>query len=295
MSTLFDRLGYNFTSSDANTVIEFSQETLNHLNTVPSLLTDWQKEDLANNVVGGYLKNPVANVVGYIRNTSNSLFNLIIANPSTNTNAITGSTGAISTLFITISDTANTIGNNTGGSFLAHTNRISGVVNVAQSVAQTNDGELGQLPHYDTALAIGQVVMYLVYQTDNIQNNAPIMGNFTSILIENDLESYNTKLQSYYTQISNSLTITGSGTDVDPFVRTSNLTLAQTQTISANTTALESLLTTRRTSDESFFANSKQLVAEYKTVKAFTGMGLSANNLVQNFVGTDKIKSRINP
>lgn len=295
MSTLFDRLGYNFTSSDANTVIEFSQETLNHLNTVPSLLTDWQKEDLANNVVGGYLKNPVANVVGYIRNTSNSLFNLIIANPSTNTNAITGSTGAISTLFITISDTANTIGNNTGGSFLAHTNRISGVVNVAQSVTQTNDGELGQLPHYDTALAIGQVVMYLVYQTDNIQNNAPIMGNFTSILIENDLESYNTKLQSYYTQISNSLTITGSGTDVDPFVRTSNLTLAQTQTISANTTALESLLTTRRTSDESFFANSKQLVAEYKTVKAFTGMGLSANNLVQNFVGTDKIKSRINP
>ena len=295
MSTLFDRLGYNFTSSDANTVIEFSQETLNHLNTVPSLLTDWQKEDLANNVVGGYLKNPVANVVGYIRNTSNSLFNLIIANPSTNTNAITGSTGAISTLFITISDTANTIGNNTGGSFLAHTNRISGVVNVAQSVAQTNDGELGQLPHYDTALAIGQVVMYLVYQTDNIQNNAPIMGNFTSILIENDLESYNTKLQSYYTQISNSLTITGSGTDVDPFVRTSNLTLAQTQTISANTTALESLLTTRRTSDESFFANSKQLVAEYKTVKSFTGMGLSANNLVQNFVGTDKIKSRINP
>lgn len=294
MPALFDRLGYNFTSTQSNTVIEFSEQTLKHLNSVPSLLTTWQKEDLANNVVGGYLKNPVANVIGFIRNTSNTISNLVKANPGSNTNIVTGTTPTISALFVSISTNTQNIGANNGGLFLAHTNRVSGVVNVAQSVAQTDNGELGQLPHYDTALAIGQVVMYLVYQTDNIQNNAPIMGNFTSILIENELESYNANIQSYFTQINNSITITGTGTEGDPFVRTSNLTLAQTQSIYANTSGLDSLIFTRRTGDESFFGNSKQLVSEYKTVKAFSGMGLSANNLVQNFVGTDKLKSRIN-
>lgn len=294
MSSLFDRLGYNFQSTQSNTVIEFSQETLNHLNNVPQLLTDWQKSDLANNQVGGYLENPVANVIGYIRNTCNTIYNLVKADSGSNTNIVTGTTGAISTLFVGISSNTGNIGSNNGGLFLAHTNRISGVVNVAQSVAQTANGELGQLPHYDTALSIGQVVMYLVYQTDAIQNNAPIMGNFTSLMIENELESYNANIQSYYTQISNSLTITGSGTLGDPYVRTSNLSLAQTQSIYANTSGIDTLISTRRNSDELFYANSKQIVAEYKSVKAFSGMGMSANNLVQNFVGTDKLKSRIN-
>lgn len=294
MASLFDRLGYNFESTQSNTIIEFSEKTLNHLNAVPQLLTDWQKEDLANNTVGGYLKNPVANVIGYIRNTSNSIYNLVKANVSTNTNIVTGTTPTISTLFVDIGANTLNVGNSVGGQFLDHTNRISGVVNVAQSVQSTNNGELGQLPHYDTALAVGQVVMYLVYQTDGIQNNAPVMGNFTSILIENELESYNANIQSYFTQINNSITITGTGTLVDPFVRTSNLTLTQVQSIYANTSGIDNLMTTRRVSDVNFFEKSKQLVGEYKSMKSFTGMGLSANNLVQNFVGTDKIKARIN-
>ena len=276
MTTLFDRLGYNFETTQSNTIIEFSEKTLAHMNNIPELLTDWQKEDLANNVVGEYLKNPVSNVITYIRNTSNLIANL--------TNTTTGTSATINTYFLSIFSNANTIGTNNGGNFLAHTNRLSGVVNVSQSVAQTNDGELGQLPHYDTALAIGQVVMYLVYQTDGIQNNAPIMGNFTSILIQNELETYNTILQSHYTQINNSKTSSN----------TSNLSLSAVQAIYANTSNLNSLLITRRTSDELFYANSKQIVSEYKSVKSFTGMGLTANNLVQNFVGTDKLKSRIN-
>ena len=294
MSGLFDRLGYNFTTTQSNTIIEFSQETLNHLNNVPQLLTDWQKSDLANNQVGSYLQNPVANVIGHIRNTCNSIYNLVRADPGSYTNIVTGSTPTIDSLFVSISTETANIGSNNGGLFLAHTNRLSGVVNVAQSVAQTANGEIGQLPHYDTALSIGQVVMYLVYQTDQIQNNAPIMGNFTSLMIENELESYNANIQSYYTQISNSLTITGSGIEGDPFVRTSSLTLEQTQSIQANTSGIDNLISIRRTSDEGFYANSKQIVAEYKSVKAFTGMGMSANNLVQNFVGTDKLKARIN-
>ena len=294
MALLFDRFNYNFTPESNNAIIEFSANTLNHLNTIPSLLTDWQKSDLANNNVGGYLQNPVANVITYLRNTCNSIYNLVTANASTNTNIITGTNSTINTYFVSITTNTSNVGGINGGNFLAHTNRLSGVVNVTQSVAQTNDGELGHLPHYDTALSVGQVVMYLVYQTDGIQNNAPIMGSFTSILIEEELESFNTVLQITYTQINNSITITGSGLDTDPFVRTSNLSQSQVAAIYANTSGLANMIYTRRVGDELFYATSKQIVQEYKAVKGFSGMGMTANNLVQNFVGTDKIKSRIN-
>lgn len=280
MASLFDRLGYNFDSSGSNTIIEFSQKTLDHMNSAPQLLTDWQKADISNNNVGGYLTNPIANVIGFIRATSNSIATLTLG--------LTGSSLAINTNFSSINTNVLNIGTNNGGLFLAHTNRLSGVVNVSQSVAQTSNGEIGDLPHYDTALSIGQVVMYLVYQTDGIQNNAPIMGNFTSILIKDQLETYNIALQSHFTQINNSINYAVAS-------NVSNLTLAQTTAILANTSNLDLLLVTRRTADEQFFANSKQIVAEYKSMKSFTTMGATANNLVQNFVGTDKIKSRINP
>ena len=89
MANLFDRLGYNFTPSSNNAIIEFSETTLNHLNSVPQLLTSWQVTDLVENNVGGYIKNPVANVITYLRNTCNSIYNLVTANASTNTNIIT--------------------------------------------------------------------------------------------------------------------------------------------------------------------------------------------------------------
>ena len=295
MSSLFDRLGYNFTPSSNNAIIEFSENTLNHLNSVPQLLTDWQMTDLVDNNVGGYVKNPVANVITYLRNTCNSIYNLVSANASTNTNIITGSNATINAYFVSITTNTSNVGGINGGNFLAHTNRLSGVVNVAQSVAQTNDGELGNLPHYDTALAMGQVIMYLVYQSDGIQNNAPIMGNFTSLVIQNELESYNTVLQSTYSQINNSITITGSGTEANPYVRSSNLSQSAVAAIYANTSGLANMIYTRRVGDEKYYGNTKQLLGEYQSVKAFSNMGMTANNLVQNFVGTDKLKERINP
>lgn len=298
MANLFDRLGYNFTPSSNNAIIEFSETTLNHLNSVPQLLTSWQVTDLVENNVGGYIKNPVANVITYLRNTCNSIYNLVSANASTNTDIITGSNATINAYFVSIASNTSNVGGmnsgNNGGNFLAHTNRLSGVVNVAQSVAQTNDGELGNLPHYETALAMGQVAMYLIYQADGIQNNAPIMGNFTSLLIENELESYNTVLQSTYTQINNSITISGSGSEASPYVRSSNLSQSDVAAIYANTSGLAGMLYTRRIEDEIYYGKTKQLLGEYQSVRVFSNMGMTANNLVQNFVGTDKLKERIN-
>ncbi len=286
MASLFDRLGYNFVPTQNNSIVTLSDQTVEHLNNVPQLLSDWQKEDLVNNDVGGYQKNPVSNVIIFIRNTSNAIYNL--------TNTVIGSSPAINTVFTSITTNTANLGTVNGGKFLAHTNRLSGVINVEYSVANSTDGADGRLPHYETAVSVGQVVMYLVYQTDGIQNNAPIMGNFTSILIEDQLESYNTILQSIRTEVNNSITLTATGDPMNPYINVSNLTLAQVNAIYANTSNLDTLLYVRRTSDEQFYEKSKQITSEYKALRGFSNMGLTANNLNQNFIGTDKLKARIN-
>jgi hypothetical protein len=72
MSSLYDRLGYDFDSPSSNSIVEFSDKTLAHMNSVPALLSDWQMEDLVSSNVGGYFTNPVASVISYIRNASNA-------------------------------------------------------------------------------------------------------------------------------------------------------------------------------------------------------------------------------
>jgi hypothetical protein len=283
---IFDRLGYSFT--DNTGVVDLSDTVKSHMNTVPTLLETWQTDDVGNNEVDNYFRNPVANVVQQIRNTCNTLHILIESDPSTNTEIITGSSSLINSLFVTMNTETINIGTNNGGLFIGHTNRISGVTPLA------DDANTALLPHYETAMGIGQLVMYLTYQSDSIQNNSPIMGNFTSILIEEKLNSLNVNISSYFTTINNSITITGSGTIIDPFVRTSNLSLGQVQTISNNISEINTTLYVRRTHDENFFANSKQVATQFKSIKKFSNLGATANNLLQNYIGTDKLLSRIN-
>jgi hypothetical protein len=290
---IFDRLQYNFQTT-SNSVFELSSNTQSFMNTVPSLLPDWAQQDIANNDVGGYFTNPVSTVTQNIRNTSNTLVALLSPNPSTNTEAVSGTTGEITTLFNTINTLSANIGSNNGGLFIAHTNRISGVTPLSASPETGADTAL--LPHYETAMSTGQMMMYLTNQSDNISNNSPIMGSFTSILIENELDSLYSNISSYYTTISNSITITGGGTDAttDPFVRTSNLSLSVVQNMSNNITTINTNLAFRRTHDENFYTNSRAVVDEYSQLKIFSNTGATANNLLQNYIGSNKLLTRLN-
>jgi hypothetical protein len=287
--SIFDRLNYNYTG---NGVTELSDSNKSFMNSMPTLMNDWQTQDVANNDVGGYFKNPVANVTQYLRDSCNTIYILLSGNPAANINAVSGSTSTINAAFLSMISTAANTGSNNGGFFIAHTNRISGVINIEQSVADEVD--VANVPHYDTAMSTGQLLMYITNQSDGIGNNAPIMGNFTSVTIESDLESYNVNVSSYYTTINNSLTITGTGTDIDPIVRSSNLSLEIVQDMANNINDLHNLLVERRVHDEEFFRNSRKVVDDYNTVKNFSDMGATANNLVQNYIGSDKLLTRIN-
>ena len=135
--------------------------------------------------------------------------------------------------------------------------------------------------------------MMIVNKSDDIQNNAPMMGSFTSLSQANNLTiSYNT-IKDYANTIANSIS---SSTGGDPPITTysSNLTSIQISTIQQGMNVATDLMNSRRTSDVNFFYNSQAIVSDYNTLKQFNTPGQSEVYLINNFVGTDKLKTRIN-
>jgi hypothetical protein len=257
---VYATLGYNFSDPNGD-VLNLSANTVAHLNSMPAFIDAWQAQDIANNTVGGYYQNPVAANVNSIITISQTM--ITVANTGASQNI--ANCGLIVTA-------ANGL-YNTASSFLAHTNRISGVtVFTGQDIVN---------PYYDTAMGIGKTALYITNQTDNITNTSPILGSFTSILIGPQIGSANTTL-------ANNLVVLTNG------VTANNLTQAQISTILANISSINTLLATRQAADVTYYGNLRTFVDNYNTTKKFSNMGETETYLVNNFVGTAKIKERIN-
>lgn len=256
---IFERLGFP-ESLSANTVV-YSNTTINTLNSMPSLLTDWQMQDIAN-----------SNVTGYFVNPSFASANSIITDLVYIDTISTGNTG-----LETIKTTANNvIVSNNLVKFIEHTNRLSGV--------SPPDYEDPTLPHYDSAIGAGKILTYLLYQSDGISNNAAFIGNFGSIIRSNTVSEYSNTINSDAILIRNS--INGGS---------SNLTNGQKTTIINNINSMNTFILTVRTDDENFFANCSTVINEYKTLKSFNSMGQTQNELIQDYIGTEKLKERLYP
>jgi hypothetical protein len=237
------------------------------MNTLPQLLEPWQQTDIANDDVGGYFQNPVGTVVNSIWTTSNTII------------AITGlSSTNISQVFVAATDLCAA-----ANSFMSHTNRLSGVEEV--------DANTATLPHYSTAIGTGKLLTYLVYQSDGVQNNAPIIGNFTSLFTESDLTTHSQTILSYPATIQNSI-----DTSTDGFITsyTSNLSQTVANSMAAEMNTIADFMNSRRNGDVSFYTNSQEVVRDYKNVREFSGMGQTQTDLVNNYIGTDKLKTRLN-
>lgn len=257
---VYATLGYNFNDPNGD-ILSLSANTVAHLNSMPAFIETWQAQDIANNTVGGYYQNPVASNTSSIITISQTM--ITVAN--------TGASQNIANCGLIIT-AANTLAN-VATSFLAHTNRISGVTPFV--------GQEVENPYYDTAMGLGKTALYITNQTDNITNTSPILGSFTSILIGPQVSSANTVL-------ANDLIILNNG------VTANNLTEAQISQILSDIANTNTLLNTRQTADVTYYTNLRTFVDNYNSVKKFTNMGETETYLVNNFVGTDKIKERIN-
>jgi len=298
MATLFDRTGFNFTDT-SGAITTLPNTAIQQLNTAPALVPNqWMKDDLINNDTTGYYKNPVANSCNTIWLSANTLINA--------TSSVTGS-GNLTALWTTINNNFKSIAGysvTTGDAenppivtthvpgeivqFINHTNRISGVVPI------TANTDAADKPHLEQAMQIGRALTYVIYQVDGREDNAPMLGSFTSILIANTINDYANVVVSYNNTINSSITITTTTVGEDVIItKTSNLSFAVVNNIATTANTLNTLFLERRIHDENFYRKSNELVNEAKNIRRYENLGASEENLVQNLIGSDKLKSRL--
>jgi len=282
MATLFDRTGFNFTDT-SGTITVLPNTAIQQINATPALVPNqWMKDDLINNDITGYYQNPVANSCNIIWNTANTLW--AIAN---NLQGVANTTALWTTIYTTLGNIVDA--NTEMVQFINHTNRISGVVPI------TANTEAAAKPCLEQALQVGRALTYLVYQVDGREDNAPMLGSFTSILVANTISDYANTIVTYPNTINASITVSTSGTPPDPVIttNTSNLTYNTVNSIAEFANTLYTLLHDRRVHDENFYTTSNQLVSEAKNVRKYVNLGASESSLVDNLIGTDKLKSRL--
>lgn len=275
MSSVYTRLGYDFTPANANVVITFANNTVSMLNSIPAFLDNWQYEDVGNSDTNNsnYLKNPVAVTVNAIieictQISSNSTLVASLEPISSNANNITGLTTPVTV-------------EGSGNKFYNHTNRLSGLNEITPDTAT--------LPHYDTAMGLGKAMTYITYQTDDIQNNSPIIGCFTSVVINDELEAKKTIILGYPQQVAASISPDGMGG------YTSSLTVGEIANISSNIASIHSLFETRRNHDENFYTSSQNILKDVQKLRKFSNLGQTEKELLINYLGTERLIANISP
>ena len=261
-------LGYNFNDPNSD-VKELSANTLAHMNSMPAFITTWQAQDIANNTVNGYYKNPVANDSTTIFNVANDIITIY------NTANTVPGLETIYALAQSLKNTANT--------FIWHTNRLSGVVPFV--------GQDSEYPYYDTAVPLGKTAIYITNQTDGITNTSPILGSFTSILVGPQISANANLVFPYVATINNSITTIVTEFDV---TSTTNLTAGQITTIQTGLSTANTTLGTRMNHDFIYYTNLQNFIESYNSTKKFVNIGETESYLLNEFIGTDKLLSRIN-
>jgi len=272
MASVYGRLGFNFDSNNT-TVFTLSDEAINHLNTSPSFLPKaWQVTDLAENNTGGYYKNPTANVYTTLYANTSLIFAAANTDPANNFPSATHNEGY---------DLANTANNFliTLNQFKSHTDNISGVTALADAGTTARD-----YPYRESALGFGKFLIYLTHQTDGITNASASLGSFTSLFVNDQLNANNAIVANDWITFRNSLNVSN----------VCNLSGAAINTIISHIQTANTLIDTRRTHDINFFRNSAQVVQDFGKVSQFSNMGPIDTQLANNYIGSDKLVSRLN-
>ena len=265
MSSIYNRLGYNFDTTKFGDDVDLAPGANNFLNNSSINLSQWQVDDIATSTATGYYQNPYSSVL------SNMTVVLTGMAANCNTSSITFNVAPTqaNTLYSSIINALTAVSD-----FTTHTNYISGVERSANTVLY---------PDLNTALSIGRQVLSLTNKADQTQNNVPVLGNFTSLYIRDDVDSRSNAIIIDSRTLGNSLYVEDGNTY-------SNISVSSINTIITDVNSLQTLLVTRRNGDINFYQNSLAIIRDYQTVLTFSSVGATQNSLLQ-IVGTTKLKT----
>lgn len=265
--SVYGRLGYNFNTTLFNGADQLTPGVINLLNNNDINLNQWQINDLANNNVGGYYQNPHNNNLANISIYLNGLYtiantaNIVFTNAPDTSNTLLSALTSISSSII---------------SFTIHTNNLSGV---------TNSSNTALYPDLNSGLSVGRQMLNITNKTDSIQNNTPILGNFTSLYIGNNLTSLSVSLSNDYLTLNNSISLVSGNA-------TSNISNSAMNLIVNDVQTLQSLMDTQRNNDCTFYQNSLSVLHDYQTISQFSHLGATQNSLI-SLIGTSKLHSEL--
>lgn len=271
MSSIFSTLNFNFDTSKFGSALYLSPQAESYLNAAPLVISDWQKNDMANGNIDmtNYYQNPTANICASLFSNANTM---LAFSPLTDT----------ANLFLYAATGAEFLKSNLANlvieinSFKSHTDNVSGVYTMTSNT--------DTIPSLEHATSIGNQLLRILNSTDAVSNTVPLLGNMTSLFIANDLVTYNATLQSNMTILNNSK---NSGTGI------SNVSSNTMNSIVLDVQTMNSYIASCRTSDWAFYKQSIQILNDYNKVSKFDNMGNTQSYLVNNLIGTDRLKSNL--
>ena len=267
MANVLGRLTTNFDESKFGDDINLSDKAKSFLNTNPIKIQPWVASDLANGSIvrTDYFQNPVASYISSISSNVNSIITLCTFDPA---NSYPLATAEVKNLANTSNNFITQL-----NLFLDHTNRISGV---SEEIVDTNSGALK--PNYQSCIGTGGILLTLTANTDNVRNATPILNQFTSLYISEELSA-------------NSSLIGNSKISLQTIP--SSLTGSQVNQIIGIINTANTLIYDRRTSDENYFYESQQIIKDFQFLNSLQNAGSTERTLINSKIGTSKLKNSI--
>jgi hypothetical protein len=277
-NTIYERLNLNFDTTKFGNVNVLGQSTLDYFSLTLQPLKEWQYSDIVNANAGKdqYFRNPLAGICDDLKislDQLSSVSNGVIFENNELTGNLISSTASSASIEIL--------------EFKSHTDNISGVS--AESMSPN-------VPNYDMVMSFGnEILKYVVNENPEGANASAFLGSLTSLFIEDDLEEDYISISTDVDLVSNSIRIEIVEDPEDPNstieIAVSNLLSNQVTSVYSNVSSLNSLVSTRRTEDWSYFTRMKETVTDIYTVKRFDSIGNTQIQLFNQYIGTDKLKN----
>ena len=279
MATLFQNLGYNYSDPHGD-ITDFSSDTIEHMDAVPSIIEDWQTEDIATSNTGGYNQNPLSAISTSIAVSANAIKNVV-------STIVTYTNIGVANVMANVANSSNNL-ITAATNFKDHTDRVSGAISYNDAV-EANPADttiISTKPFRDTIKSFSKILTYIIYQTDGVSNTAILNGSQTSLFTGPEMNVYYNVISTYANTINSSITFTPNAE--------SSLTLTQANTINTSINQAITFVDTRRTHDETFFINMKTMLSDYNETRQFSNMGESETTVLNDYTGTSKLLTRIN-
>lgn len=269
MSSVYSTLNFSFDTSKFGSALYLSQQAEAYLNAAPLVIADWQKNDMANGNINmaNYYQNPTANACALLLSNTNTM---IAFAPFTDTaNSFLYASAGADFLKANLNNLVVEI-----NAFKSHTDNVSGV--------HTMTSNTDIIPSLEHATSIGNQLLRILSTTDGVSNTVPLLGNMTGLFVANDIISYTTTLASDIVKLNNS--VSGGISNISNSAM--NLIISDVQT-------MNNFIASTRTSDWAFYVQSIQILNDYNKVSKFNNMGNTQTYLVNNLIGTDRLKNNL--